>query len=712
MTVPVWIERIAVEHLGPLGDLTLDLGRLNLIYGRNETGKTYLIEFLLRSLFRDASDWPLRGEQGLGKVTVHGLAEGPVDFTPGGRIKLEDYWEDRAAGLPANMARLLVVKGGELALTEANREGLDRDVLKTALSSEALIDRILESIQATVREAEVVDGRIRGAQRGEIKAQQALRQDLDRLNDLSELVENRYSRGRVRTLELEHDELESGLAQQREAKRHEAYRLHQQRGQVRVKHSRLPKDQLDALARDLGRYLDKQAELGGLHEKWAEVKSAVEHYPWLKEAVGIWERRTLEAAASGSVLSALTAGGLLVLGLVLALIGPGLDPAPVTRAGLAAAAIGSFALGIGLGIRYVLRTRRQAAGAIDLEERSEIEADFKRRFGRPPGGLPGLKAEHEQLRDRQVRLEGLSEDLERTEAEVRQMAAGIERLLRELTGEEIDPEAWVQVAGELRDREAAMGEVSHLLDVRLGELGVDQSDYRPEAAAVEFSAERLRELEGELERVNGELRWALQDLDNLKQEIARETGDEISAAWEHILENLRQRRREAEAEYRGATARILGQIGVSQVLERVRTEEDEKIREGLAAKEVSALLREITGRYHSMDYGDGAVKVLGETADYYLADLSTGAREQVLLALRMGFASRLAGGQPLFMLLDDAFQHSDWERRVRLVEQVLNMVQAGWQVTYLTMDDHLRDLFDTAAKKALDGDYRLHTIEV
>jgi uncharacterized protein YhaN len=113
-----------------------------------------------------------------------------------------------------------------------------------------------------------------------------------------------------------------------------------------------------------------------------------------------------------------------------------------------------------------------------------------------------------------------------------------------------------------------------------------------------------------------------------------------------------------------------------------------------------------------MDYGDGAVKVLGDAADYYLADLSTGAREQVLLALRMGFASRLAGGQPLFMLLDDAFQHSDWQRRERLVGQVLNMVQAGWQVTYLTMDDHLRDLFDTAAKKALDGDYRMHTIEV
>jgi uncharacterized protein YhaN len=82
----------------------------------------------------------------------------------------------------------------------------------------------------------------------------------------------------------------------------------------------------------------------------------------------------------------------------------------------------------------------------------------------------------------------------------------------------------------------------------------------------------------------------------------------------------------------------------------------------------------------------------------------------VLLALRMGFASRLAGGRPLFMLLDDAFQHSDWGRRERLVAHVLNMVRAGWQVTYLTMDDHLRDLFDASARQALDGGYQLHVI--
>ena len=88
----------------------------------------------------------------------------------------------------------------------------------------------------------------------------------------------------------------------------------------------------------------------------------------------------------------------------------------------------------------------------------------------------------------------------------------------------------------------------------------------------------------------------------------------------------------------------------------------------------------------------------------------TGAREQVLLALRMGFASRLAGGQPLFLLLDDAFQQSDWERRERLVAQVVELAEAGWQVTYLTMDDHLRDLFKNAGEKAFEDDFNYYEI--
>ena len=60
------------------------------------------------------------------------------------------------------------------------------------------------------------------------------------------------------------------------------------------------------------------------------------------------------------------------------------------------------------------------------------------------------------------------------------------------------------------------------------------------------------------------------------------------------------------------------------------------------------------------------------------------------------------------MILDDAFQHSDTQRREKLVEQALALVQAGWQLFYFTMDDHIRKLFRDAGKRLekLDENYK------
>jgi len=46
-----------------------------------------------------------------------------------------------------------------------------------------------------------------------------------------------------------------------------------------------------------------------------------------------------------------------------------------------------------------------------------------------------------------------------------------------------------------------------------------------------------------------------------------------------------------------------------------------------------------------------------------------------------------------FFIIDDAFQHSDYDRRPKLVDQLFDLSDDGWQIIYLTMDDHIRELF-------------------
>lgn len=122
---------------------------------------------------------------------------------------------------------------------------------------------------------------------------------------------------------------------------------------------------------------------------------------------------------------------------------------------------------------------------------------------------------------------------------------------------------------------------------------------------------------------------------------------------------------------------------------------------------ISDLIKTFTaGRYDRVSVQEEQLLVKNEAQSYALADLSSGAREQILLALRMGFASIVCGKQSLFLILDDAFQYSDWQRREALVLQAVKAVRSGWQVIYLTMDDDIRDRFLDAAEALDEGMFK------
>jgi uncharacterized protein YhaN len=65
----------------------------------------------------------------------------------------------------------------------------------------------------------------------------------------------------------------------------------------------------------------------------------------------------------------------------------------------------------------------------------------------------------------------------------------------------------------------------------------------------------------------------------------------------------------------------------------------------------------------------------------------------------------------LFLVLDDAFQHADWERRERLMDEVIRLGKKGWQILYLTMDDHIRDLFHDRGVKEFKKGFRFYDLE-
>ena len=59
------------------------------------------------------------------------------------------------------------------------------------------------------------------------------------------------------------------------------------------------------------------------------------------------------------------------------------------------------------------------------------------------------------------------------------------------------------------------------------------------------------------------------------------------------------------------------------------------------------------------------------------------------------------------ILLDDAFQHSDWQRREYLVDEMVSLSNLGWQVVYFSMDDHIKGLFEKRVKPKLKDRFKL-----
>mgnify|MGYP001295101275 CR=1 FL=1 len=176
-----------------------------------------------------------------------------------------------------------------------------------------------------------------------------------------------------------------------------------------------------------------------------------------------------------------------------------------------------------------------------------------------------------------------------------------------------------------------------------------------------------------------------------------------------MIGELETKLAEKSESYKKVTAELLAKICVNLAADRLQEKEDELIRQNLGAPEIGETLSLATnGHYSAFDWQSGKLSM--RSADNQLGHidfLSTGAKEQVMIALRMVFAPRFLGDNPAFLILDDAFQHADWERRKALVKHTLRLVkQRGWQVFYFTMDDHIRDLFQKRAEKVLPDDFQ------
>jgi hypothetical protein len=705
------IDKISVKELGPIKSFTGRFGIFNLIYSINERGKTFLTEFIIRSLFKNISRWSYLRTGGKGKVSISGLEKQPVDFFPSSSKKLEDYLAVSEKGLPVSIAKLLVVKGGEAGIE--NSEGISKSFIKEVLSGINILDKIDSdtNISKTIKKVKVENSRISITNTGEGKQYLAKKSELENIETLFEEIESEYTQGIIKTCRIEEETLKDRLAQLDRAKRYQAYIISERIKELDAELKNIPEDELNKIETDITLYSDKKESYGQQEEKYKKALKDSKDLGWLESALSHYRDASTKTAKTPSkflfVLGYIFAAAATIAAVLFFLNQRFFNiPQNIFLFSLFfffLASTASFLV-------YIRKIRSFSKQAGQSKELDKIKEGFKERTGKRLTDIALLEAILSNQRESKSRSLAIKEQIDSLSNDLKRLRLSINRKITAFTGKETVEQDWNLVISRLKKNNRDLRDRIDREKDEIRKLGVPETDYLLEEVKIKYDHRQYSKIQSRLGQIREEVGNREDKLQKLKYRIYQKTGDDSSIGWEELIENLRVKRQEVQNGLREITAGIVAGFSVHKIISELRFEEDAKIQEGLKSEVVLDPLKDITQRYSRLILDDSRLIVSDQYDDFDIKDLSTGAKEQVMLALRIGFTSKLLGKDAMFLILDDAFQHSDWQKRKILINKLAEISKKGWQIFYLTMDDHIKELFDKTGKNLKDGKYKSFTL--
>jgi hypothetical protein len=703
-TGKIHLHSIQINSAGPINGFRTELSPLTVIYALNERGKTTIVENLVACLFARRKDgMQLRRDViGAARVAVRGIAKKPVVFSShaGKNRKIDDLIETLQWPFPPSLFDLLVVKGAELEILR-QRGGLTRSYLKSLMTRERLYETLRERLPGEIGYTQFQRGVLVPQRRiGAYKTYETLQSRLASLESISDQFYSSLSRtdllaGLSRRAALRREQEQLQLA-----KRHSAHLLHRSTVRLASELDRFDEQQAEDLADAVKEALRTKAELAEIEKDTHRRDQIAEDLRWLEEVRRRYQQVSWNRKNAFQVIS-LAAAGLTLLGTLVAyFFFPKLLP-PLL--------IGTL-LWFCLALLFTFVVRRGGSPEALRSELRELRIAFGKRFGIPLSTSADFDVVKSRL-DRELgKAEGMEKRYGSARGTLQKLQQRIGELLRGADRIEVPDAQWDALAQELKKRTRQVRIDYNLTKQRLDDLGVDEVDYLEQEAGVIYSRRREVEIAGEVEQLESTIREQQESSRELREQLIEHIGREaaLSESIEAVAGAIEETKREYRRQRRETLAQMIAGHVLNDVLETFRKLEDGQLQSTLNDPRIAELIGKFTaGRYEAVSLEEDGLFIENESESYLLEQMSSGAREQVLLALRMGLASVLCGRRSLFLILDDAFQYSDWQRREQLVGQTVQIVQSGWQVIYLTMDDDIRDRFRRAAEALEEGMFRL-----
>ena len=593
------IEQINIENLGPIQRTSLQFDDINLVYSKNEGGKSLLVEFIVRSLFSKKAQWGYNREYGQGKIIVSGIDDSTKNYSPGSRDKLDKYFEKNIQGLPPSLAKLLVIKSGESNISE-KPEGIDTDTLKELLFAKNMLDDIDKNISATVKSATIDEGRITIRKTGEgseyLNLQEALEHIDKTIKKLSE--ENKISEERKLKIELDKRKAQKEILIS--AKRHKAYLLEKRKEELKKERATYPAEELEKIKNRIDQYkklsekneeyasrngeLDDAIEpLENVRQAYDRQRKAKQHLAWkldqkinqinrelsivtddelgkLDNKITNYNEKVIERDKKSDELAALAkkeqayshvqsmknvypilaqSAHNQKVGFTVLLIALLVFIAGLTVSFAAQNyVLGSvlMAVGFGCSVYFSFRLRKQLKHKIHSDELEKLENDFREKFNEELNSAALDNLTKTLEKELAIRQRVQNEQNE-LENTIGRLRAEIENGLFQLFPQPVDQEEWGRALNEFKQGRNALKAELGKLEKQWAGLNVDPSDYHLDDPGEEYSAQKLSELEEELQKLKSleEEKQRIVALLRRNEEELKEVSEQIFGDFLHLL---------------------------------------------------------------------------------------------------------------------------------------------------------------------------------
>ncbi len=430
-----------------------------------------------------------------------------------------------------------------------------------------------------------------------------------------------------------------------------------------------------------------------------QLKEAIQkckHFDWLKKAKELYEARQGRAVPK-NYFYFLIIGGLLV--------GTSIISHFYLRNLLVS--VSTFVLGILSVGYYVYALNKIISKKNDLDDIQGIEKAYEEKFSQKFHGLVDLNTKIEQIQPFYEKQKIIEDSIQNKKRQLDDLGNDINRMIKTFYPKRFTLNQVEKIIQETKISVKTLESKKNKHSEERAVLQVEPEYYVDTKPDTAWDLQKYEDLSARRDDVRQKIDEIAGEFSDLKQSARDIAGTDISDDWENIIWSIQQQIVGTESDLNRLRSKCIAQIIINGVVKNLQTSEDQKIQEGLRSKEIVDYVTKITKRYTDIEYQDGIIYLKDKFGSYPLNEMSTGAIEQIFLSLRMGFASKVTEENNLFLILDDAFQYSDWERRRRLVDLVFDLAKEGWQIIYFSMDDNIRDLFVKKAEKSFKKDFSL-----